>query len=124
MKYFNWFRKNTQWGENSNFKYKKLKTVSSFSEVPEKTAEDIYVVKSGEFNKWVMFMCPNQCGERINVNLMKTRDPRWVLKVKKEKVTLHPSVVVETCGAHFWLHNSEAVWAYFSDEIPDNDKKS
>ena len=124
MKYFNWFRKNTQWSEKSNFKYKKLRTVSSFSEVPEKTDEDIYVVKSGEFNKWVMFMCPNQCGERIDVNLMKARDPRWELKVKKGKVTLYPSVVVETCGAHFWLHKSEAEWAYFSDEIPDNDKKT
>ena len=116
MKYFNWFRKNSLRGNKSNFKYKKLKVVSSFSDVPEKIGEDIYVIKSGEFYKWVMFMCPNHCGERIDVNLMKARDPRWELKIKKDKVTLYPSVVVETCGAHFWLYKSEVEWAYFTYE--------
>lgn len=116
MKYFNWFNKKAQWSEKNNFKYKKLKIVSSFNEVPENTSEDIYIVRAGDFNKWVMFMCPNQCGERVDVNLMKSRYPKWVLKIKRGKATLYPSVVVETCGAHFWLSANEAEWAFFLDE--------
>lgn len=124
MKYFNWFKKNIQWSEENNFKYKKLRVVSSFSEVPEKTGEDIYIVRTGEFNKWVIFMCPNQCGERIDVNLMKTRTPRWKIKIKKRKITLFPSIIVEVCGAHFWLYKSEAEWAYFPEETENKNKKT
>ena len=117
MKLFNWFSKKVQWSQKRNRKYDKIKTVSSFTDVPDNTKEDIYIVRSGKFNKWVIFMCPNECGERIEVNLMNSRDPSWELEIKKGKVSLYPSVVLETCGAHFWLHKSEAEWAYFADQL-------
>ncbi len=122
MKYFNWFKKKGKWSTKNNYKYKKLIIVSSFGDVPEKTGEDIYIVRSGKFDKWAIFMCPNNCGERVDVNLMKARDPRWELEVKKGKASLYPSVVVETCGAHFWLHKSEAEWAFFAGEISESKK--
>ena len=119
MKYFNWFRKKTPWSPGNNFKFKKLRIVFSFTEVPQNTARDIYIVQVKNHDKWVIFMCPNNCGQRIEVNLMKVRNPRWRLQIKKNKATLYPSVVVERCGAHFWLHGNEAEWAFFTDEISD-----
>lgn len=80
--------------------------VSSLSDVPAETQKDIYIVRSGDIDKWVVFKCPNNCGRRVEVNLMKTRYPMWRLTLKKKKVSLYPSVIVQGCNAHFWLNNN------------------
>lgn len=118
MKYFNWFKKKARGSPKSNIKYEKTRIVSSFDDVPVDIRNDIYIVRTGEFNKWVIFMCPDRCNNRIEVNLMKVRNPRWRIEIKRGKVSLFPSVFVKDCGAHFWLYKNEVEWAFFEDEIP------
>lgn len=87
----------------------------SLSDVPTDTGKDIYIVGSSNTNKWVVFMCPNHCGRRVEVNLMKARYPIWKLTIRKKKISLYPSVIVEGCGAHFWMNNNGILWARDDD---------
>ena len=115
MRYFTWFKKKSKVGDNQ--KFNKLIIVSSISEVPEDTKDNIYVVLAGNYYKWVILMCPDRCGQRIEINLMKVREPRWRIHIKRKKVSIYPSVHVNTCGAHFWLIRNEVEWALFENEI-------
>ena len=98
------------------FKYKNIHIVASLSDVPNDTEDDIYIVQSGKTRKWVVFRCPNNCGHRVEVNLMKVRYPFWRLTLDRKKVSLYPSVVVNDCDAHFWLRNNGVLWATFDHE--------
>lgn len=98
-------------------RYKNFRKVPSFLDVPDDPMDIIYIVSSGEFNKWVIFKCPNKCGKRVEVNLMESRFPRWNVTVKKGKVSLYPSLVVVECGAHFWLFKNKVKWAFFENDI-------
>lgn len=102
--------------EEYAFVYKSIHFVASLSDVPSYTGDDIYIVQNKKTNKWVVFKCPNNCGRRIEVNLMKVRYPYWHLIIKRKKVSLHPSVVVNECGAHFWLRSNGVLWAKFDYE--------
>jgi len=95
--------------------YNKTVFVNSLSDVPRNPQTDIYIVKNNDKQKWVVFACPNKCGKRIEVNLMQSRQPFWLLKMKKKKVSLSPSIVVTDCGAHFWLRNNNVEWSFDSD---------
>lgn len=96
--------------------FKDVVFVSSLVDVPENPGKSIYIVSSGQSNKWVVFRCPNNCGKRIEVNLMKSRYPYWKMKQKNKKITLYPSVVEQECGAHFWLENNDVIWSYRDDD--------
>lgn len=95
--------------------YSGVRYVQALSQVPQDTGNDIYIVGSGGSYKWAVFKCPNSCGKRVEVNLMQSRYPRWQLKVRRNHVSLYPSVVVTDCGAHFWLENNDVEWARFKD---------
>lgn len=97
--------------EDSGLSFTSIRYTSALSEVPNDTGSFIYIIKSGSKNKWAVFKCPNNCGKRIEINLMKSIHPSWNLSLKKKKVTLYPSVVMETCGAHFWIEENRVIWA-------------
>jgi hypothetical protein len=95
--------------------YKKIKLVSSFTDVPQDTGNTIFIVANGKDYKWALFQCPNRCGKRIEVNLMKSKYPKWRLKIRDNTISLSPSVRVSSCGAHFWLDNNCVEWAVDND---------
>jgi hypothetical protein len=109
----NFWEKLFGWSEPPD--YTKLLFVDSLSEVPKYTGKDIYIVGNSK-KKWIVFQCPNKCGRRIEVNLMRSKYPYWTLSVKRKKVSLWPSVVVD-CGAHFYLTRSKVIEARFRDEV-------
>lgn len=70
------------------------------------------MVRSGDNNKWLLFMCPCGCGQQIALNLMEGHSPRWRVDVKSPtSFSVFPSVDATSCGAHFWLRNGVVVWA-------------
>jgi|SRR5579863_3846879 len=91
-------------------RYKRIQYVSSFSDVPSDPGDVLYIVKGSVAFKWLVFSCPNSCGRRVEVNLMKKTDPRWDISIKKGKASLFPSVIVNGCGAHFWIKSNRAIW--------------
>src|SRR5580658_10110498 len=87
--------------------YNEPRIVESFSDVPalfEKN--DLYIVQKARKRKWLLLMCPNDCGQRLELNLMKSKHPYWVITILKNKVSVYPSIVAERCNAHFWLEKN------------------
>jgi hypothetical protein len=85
--------------------------VASMSEVPKKLKGDLYIV-GGSKPKWAILACPCRCGDRIDVNLMTSRQPSWQLSKNGNEVSLHPSLWMpkEKCGSHFWLRRNRIDW--------------
>jgi hypothetical protein len=92
--------------------FSSVKVVDSMADVPEKLGTVIYVIGTEKKYKWVVFNCPCDCGERLDVNLMRSRYPFWSLKLEDGRASLSPSVWVPTdrCGSHFWLVDSQVHW--------------
>lgn len=111
------FFKDLFWKRDKGY-FQKVRIVSSLVDIPEKLGTTIFIVRNSDTDKWAVFKCPDNCGRRIEVNLMKIRWPTWKLQLKKNKVSLSPSVVVEGCGAHFWVQDSDIFWARFEGEEP------
>lgn len=105
------FIKKLWWWNKPSKQYKNFVRVQSLTDVPNDPGTTIFIVGSESNDKWVVFRCPDNCGRRVEVNLMKSRNPTWRLTIKNKKLSLRPSVIVEGCGSHFWLLNSEIDWA-------------
>jgi Family of unknown function (DUF6527) len=88
--------------------------VESLADIPNQTGLTIYVVSNYGKHKWVVFECPNHCGKRVEVNLMRSRYPHWYMNIRKGKVSLSPSIVVENCGAHFFLTKNRIIEVKFT----------
>jgi hypothetical protein len=84
--------------------------IGSRSELPDDLGRTLYIV--GDPPKWATLQCPCGCGDAIDVNLMRSRNPVWRLSVVNEKPTIHPSLWVppEKCGAHFWIRDGKITW--------------
>jgi hypothetical protein len=87
--------------------------------VPQETGRIIYVVGSEEFPKWAVFECP--CGRKhqLNVPLMKSVRPHWLLTIDaRGRASLSPSVSVDNdpCLSHFWLRSNQIEWAFWEWE--------
>ena len=92
--------------------FKAPRIVDSFSEVPARfDQKDLYIVQKSGKRKWLLLMCPDHCGQRLELNLMTSQRPCWKISIRKGKISVHPSIVVESCGAHFWLKQSDILWA-------------
>jgi hypothetical protein len=85
--------------------------VESMSDVPKKLKGDLYIVGMSK-PKWAILACPCRCGERIDVNLMASRQPAWQVTKSGQEVTLHPSLWMpkEKCGSHFWIRKNRINW--------------
>lgn len=112
IKFNNWIFKYFDFRKLSK-KYSNVILVNSTSEVPDDAKSDIYLVGIDGYYKWVMFSCPDGCGIRVEVNLMKVRKPFWHMQLKRGKITIRPSIIVENCGAHFWLEKNTCVWSLY-----------
>lgn len=107
----NWWRKSDQIK-----KYGSINTVNSMTDIPGGSLSNkIYLVSRNNKDRWLVFDCPRGHGERIEVNLMSTTSPSWRLSKKNKKVSLYPSVAVNSpkCDCHFWLKNNIAYIAYW-----------
>ena len=85
--------------------------VESMSEVPSKLHGDLYMVSASK-PKWVVLECPCRCGDRIDVNLMKSRQPSWQLTMDGQEASLYPSLWMprDKCGSHFWIRRNRIDW--------------
>jgi hypothetical protein len=89
--------------------------VESMQDVPKKLKGMLYIVGKPR-PKWAIMACPCRCGERIDINLMESRQPSWRLTSDDVKVSLHPSLWMpnEKCGSHFWIRQNRIDWVpYF-----------
>ncbi len=93
-------------------KYSRVRRVASMGDVPMQLGSNIYVVGSEATPKWAVLACPCRCGARIEVNLMRTRQPHWELKLHSGMVTLRPSLwrAVGTCRSHFFIERNRVRW--------------
>ncbi len=109
MKLFEWLlpRKRT----NKAFKYSGVIFLDRFGDLPGTLKNSVYIIGTLERPKWAIFNCPNNCGYRIEVNLMKSKEPYWTVKIRRNKVSIYPSIVVTGCGAHFYLVNNQVEWS-------------
>lgn len=94
------------------FTYTAVRNAESMTDVPVELGSEIILVKRKGTQLWAVLMCPCGCGERINVNLMRTADPHWMLSVRRGKISLSPSLWVspKKCGSHFWLIDNGVFW--------------
>jgi hypothetical protein len=94
------------------FTYTKVQTVESMTDIPDQFGWEIFVVTRNSAPRWVVLQCPCHCGERLNVNLMRTAHPHWKLSLSRGKVSLSPSIWVSSdkCGSHFWLAENGVFW--------------
>lgn len=92
-------------------RYDGVKRVATMHDVPKRLGGSVYVVGLNT-PKWVVIECPCRCGSRIDVNLMRNREPNWKLAVSKEGATLAPSLwmPLNKCGSHFFVRRNRVVW--------------
>jgi len=113
-KFINWFNKPKT--KSTEIEYGDIKFISSLADVPEDMGMNIFVVKSSGKYKWVIFQCPDNCGNHVEANLMKSKYPFWTLKIRKNKASISPSLIVKGCNSHFWLKDSRVQWAKLDNE--------
>lgn len=71
----------------------------------------LYIVKDGKEPDSLIFNCPCGCGNRIELNLLPDCSPRWVLKIKRKKISISPSVwATRGCRSHFWIRDGKVEW--------------
>jgi len=60
---------------------------------------------------WLLAPCPCRCGEILRVNLMPSEAPAWQLTEDASgRITVWPSLIVTTCGSHFWITAGRVRW--------------
>ena len=79
--------------------------------------ETIYILGSNKFPWQIAFLCPCNCGDLIQLNLLKEARPSWNFKVdKRKKITLKPSVWRKVgCKSHFLVQKGRIVWVTARD---------
>lgn len=89
----------------------RLHYVESMQDIPDCLADHVYIVGLQK-PKWVIISCPCGCGEKIEVNLMQSRHPRWKLNVTNGAISLWPSLWMtdKKCGSHFWIEKNRVIW--------------
>lgn len=92
--------------------YAEVRTIASRDDLPSELGYDIFLIERGGRPLWVVMSCPCRCGDRIDVNLMRSKRPYWRLRKYKGTVSLYPSLWVssEKCGSHFFLVRNTVRW--------------
>lgn len=92
--------------------YDNIITVASREAVPRQLERKIFVVRRNRSDRWLIMTCPCGCGDRIEVNLMRSHTPHWKLRRHKDSVSLWPSLWVsdDRCGSHFRLVSNRVLW--------------
>lgn len=91
--------------------FSRIVRLKSRDKLPDRLGKALFII-GDPVEKWVILECPCRCGERIEVNLMKSRSPHWDFVLEDGKVSLRPSLWVpsERCGSHFWITGSRINW--------------
>lgn len=91
-------------------KVSSVEHVASRRDLPAELGTRVFLV--GEPAKWAVMECPCRCGDRLDVNLMKSRKPNWAVTVRNGKLTVRPSLWQprEKCGSHFIVTASRIIW--------------
>lgn len=92
--------------------YAGVRSISSRDELPANLGSEIFLVERSGKPLWAVLSCPCKCGDRIDVNLMRSRRPYWRLRKYKGTVSLYPSLWVSSdkCGSHFFLVRNTVRW--------------
>lgn len=60
---------------------------------------------------WLLAPCPCRCGAVLHVNLMPSEAPAWrISEDARGLATIRPSLIVTTCGSHFWITAGRVSW--------------
>lgn len=81
-------------------------------EVPDKLKKNsIYIVGSNKYYWLLAFKCPCGCEKDINLNLLKDTEPCWRFKIRKENISITPSIWrITGCKSHFIINNGKINW--------------
>lgn len=90
----------------------RVRVIPSMKKLPSSLGNDLFIVGAKSGYKWAILSCPCGCGERIDICLMPSSNPRWELSLRKKRASLTPSIWVpaERCGSHFWIRDNRIVW--------------
>ena len=75
--------------------------------------EGLLVVVRGSGDKWAVFRCPGECGEKLQLSLVPRRRPRWSVGQidQLDRPTISPSVrVTSGCRCHFHVRQGQVDW--------------
>ena len=102
-----WFHK-----EKAAFTYERVRIVESMTDIPNELGWEVFIVSRNGAVRWAVIKCPCGCGERLNVNLMRSANPHWNLSMRRGRVSLSPSLWVSQakCESHFWLKDNGVYW--------------
>ena len=88
--------------------------------------EIVYIIGENKFYWSLIFICTCGCDDNIQLNLLKNVRPRWRFSIRKNLITISPSVRKKTgCKSHFIIRRSkvekikdwmESRSLYFRDE--------
>lgn len=77
----------------------------------EIVAKHIYII-GGKSPKWAVMKCPCNCGDTINICLMKSHHPCWKIRFDKwKRISFSPSIrKLDGCKSHFFINKSCINW--------------
>jgi hypothetical protein len=72
----------------------------------------MYLVRSHERSRWLIFLCPCGCKNVITLSLQKIHRPHWLLRQSRNvRPSLYPSVWRDVgCHSHFWISDGRVFW--------------
>jgi Family of unknown function (DUF6527) len=88
--------------------------ILDWNEMPQtmRHRDEAIFVWGGQYPKWLVFECPCGCANMTHINLMKSHEPHWDWSKNEadHKITLSPSILNRTCGAHYFIRDNDIVW--------------
>jgi hypothetical protein len=103
-----------RWWKNLRRRSKitRVVVVDSMTAIPAGIGAALYIVRQGSFDKRVVLDCPCGCWRRIDLNMVRTQDPYWSASLKKNSISLRPSVWLtnDACQSHFFIKSNRIEW--------------
>ncbi|MFN8153528.1 MAG: DUF6527 family protein [Bacteroidia bacterium] len=80
-------------------------------EVPDEIAQGIlYIIGEKKFHWCLIMKCPCGCGQTIQLNLLRRANPCWAFYVRKQRITVYPSIWREKgCRSHFIVRKNRII---------------
>ncbi len=76
--------------------------------------DSLIIVGPSRSPDFLVFACPDGCGEIVRINLKRQRGKAWRLYQDANKLTISPSVALSAgCRTHFVLRSNIAIRAFF-----------
>lgn len=100
-------------------RYRQLRYVVDIGDAQTPRGDELVIVGTDDQPKWAVLACPCGCGHVLNVNLMRTHRPHWIMIRQPDgTISLLPSLWVRDvkCRSHFFVYRSRIIWAGEYDE--------